>query len=74
MIKPSEIRAASNKVEKENMQFRSYLKRTADSDELDQRFHDLHEIAQNAVTAAAITRPRFHLLSLKRRRNALKCR
>ena len=43
MIKPSEIRAASNKVEKENMQFRSYLKRTADSDELDQRFHDLHE-------------------------------
>ena len=53
MIKPSKIRAAYKQVEKENLRFRSYLKRTADPDELDQRFHDLHKELFSGYDCAA---------------------
>ena len=42
MILPSEVVEAAKRKEKENMRFRSYLKRVADADVLDQQFMVLH--------------------------------
>lgn len=42
MILPSEVVEAAKRKEKENMRFRSYLKRVADADVLDQQFMALH--------------------------------
>jgi Fe-S-cluster containining protein len=42
MIKPSEIKAVSERFREENYKFRTYLKNRADSDELDENFLYLH--------------------------------
>lgn len=42
MIDPSNVNAASKKLERENMKFRSFLKNNADYDELDRQFLELH--------------------------------
>lgn len=43
MICPSEVKEAAKRKEKENIRFRSFLKRVADSDVLDQQFLALHQ-------------------------------
>ena len=42
IIKPSEVASIAKKVEKQNLQFRSFLKFHADEDELDLQFLELH--------------------------------
>ena len=43
MIEPSKVEEAFKRVEKENYDFRVYLKRHADINELDEQFHQLHK-------------------------------
>lgn len=43
MIRPPEVAEAAKRNEKENVRFRSYLKRVADPDELDRQFLALHQ-------------------------------
>jgi Fe-S-cluster containining protein len=42
MIEPSKIKDAAQRLEDENMRFRSFLKNRADEDELDAHFLELH--------------------------------
>jgi len=42
MIKPNEVASRAKKVEKQNFEFRSFLKFHADEDELDLQFLELH--------------------------------
>ena len=42
LIRPSEVAEAAKRKEKENVRFRSFLKRNADPDELDRQFLALH--------------------------------
>ena len=42
MISPDEVRESSEKNEKENLEFRTYLKINANEKELDQQFYELH--------------------------------
>lgn len=42
MIEPSKISETARKREKENMQFRAFLKNSADCDKLDEQFSELH--------------------------------
>ena len=43
MIRPGEVMEAAKRKEKENVRFRSFLKRVADPDELDRQFFALHQ-------------------------------
>jgi hypothetical protein len=42
VIEPTKIKEEFEKVERENYKFRTYLKNHADSDELDEKFLELH--------------------------------
>jgi hypothetical protein len=43
MIKPNEVKAAAQRVEDENYEFRTFLKCNAEPDELDEQFAALHK-------------------------------
>jgi Fe-S-cluster containining protein len=42
MLKPSEVKARAQRIEEQNLRFRSFLKNRADDDELDAQFLELH--------------------------------
>ncbi|GHU94629.1 Fe-S oxidoreductase [Clostridia bacterium] len=42
MLSPSEVKAKAQKLEEQNLKFRSFLKNRADDDELDAQFRQLH--------------------------------
>jgi Fe-S-cluster containining protein len=42
MLSPSEVKAKAQKLEEQNLKFRSFLKNRADDDELDEQFLQLH--------------------------------
>ena len=43
MVKPNEVKANAQKLERDNLSFRSFLKNRADSDKLDAQFLELHK-------------------------------